>query len=92
MSSAGRRMKLKDSAYSRVLKELIDLDEAIRTYMETLGGTIEDENNPDLVNMGALIALLAMIIEDIPGLDGKDVVELLLNAIEARRRNGSTIH
>jgi uncharacterized protein YdcH (DUF465 family) len=62
MSSAYRRMKLEDSAYIRLLEELIDLDEAITACETALLDTMQAQNNLTLVNMGALIGLLAIII------------------------------
>jgi hypothetical protein len=93
MSSARRRMKLEDLAYSRLVQELEDWDnEAALACTKALFDTMQAENNSTAVNMLALIGLLAMIIEDTPGLDGKVVVKLLLNAIETNSKIGSTIH
>jgi hypothetical protein len=93
MSSAHRRMKLEDLAYSRLLKELEDSDtEEELACGKALLDTMQAQNNSTVVNMIALTGLLAMISEDIPGLGGKLVVKLLVNAMEMRRKNGSTIH
>jgi hypothetical protein len=85
-------MKLEDSAYSGVLKELEDSDNEALSCMEALYDTIQAENNPPLVNVAALIATLAIILEDLPGPVKEAVVQLLPNAIKTRRKNGSTIH
>ena len=92
MSSARKRMELKDLAYSRLLQELRDLYEEICACVKDLVNTIECENTPDLVKIGALMWVLAIFIVDIPGFDERNAMKLLMQCIEVRKKDCSTLH